>query len=269
MSIKTYQKGSTLKLSANFNVSEFACHGSGCCTTVLIDEQLVKYLQQIRDHFGAAVTITSGYRCPTHNKNIGSSTGSRHAKGQACDIVVSGVAPAEVAKYAESIGILGIGLYETKKDGFFVHVDTRTTKAFWYGQAQASRKTFGGSTATTTTQPTTPTKPTTTKQEEYTLKQFIEDVQRICGAEEDGIAGPETLSKTVTLSTRNNRTHALVEPVQKRLKAMGYDPGDADGIYGSQTASAVQRLQKAINGKRDGIISKGKLTWKALLGMIQ
>ena len=157
MAIKTYQKGSTLKLSANFNVSEFACHGSGCCTTVLIDEQLVKYLQQIRDHFGAAVTITSGYRCPIHNKNIGSSTGSRHAKGQACDIAVSGVAPAEVAKYAESIGILGIGLYETKKDGFFVHVDTRTTKAFWYGQAQASRKTFGGSSATTTTKPTTPT----------------------------------------------------------------------------------------------------------------
>jgi flagellar capping protein FliD len=40
------------------------------------------------------------------------------------------------------MGIKGIGLYETSKDGFFVHVDTRTSKSFWYGQAQASRTTF-------------------------------------------------------------------------------------------------------------------------------
>ena len=50
----------------------------------------------------------------------------------AADIAVRGIAPAEVAKYAEFIGILGIGLYETDVDGYFVHVDTRTTKSFSY-----------------------------------------------------------------------------------------------------------------------------------------
>ena len=146
MAIKTYKKGVSTKLSTNFNSTEFDCHGSGCCSSTQVDETLVTYLQKIRDHFGKPITINSGYRCATHNAAVGGASGSRHAKGQAADIVVSGVKPAEVAKYAESIGILGIGLYETNSDGHFVHVDTRTSKSFWYGQAQASRTTFGGTT---------------------------------------------------------------------------------------------------------------------------
>lgn len=149
MAIKTYAKGSNTKLSANFNSSEFDCHGSGCCSSTLVDDKLVTYLQQIREHFGKPVNISSGYRCATHNKNIGGATNSRHSKGQAADIYISGVAPAEIAKYAESIGVLGIGLYETNSDGFFVHVDTRETKSFWYGQKEASRTTFGGTTVAT------------------------------------------------------------------------------------------------------------------------
>ena len=81
MAIKTYKKTDTSKLSTNFRVSEFACHGNGCCSTVMIDEQLVKFVQKIRDHFGKPVTINSGYRCATHNKNVGGATGSLHAKG--------------------------------------------------------------------------------------------------------------------------------------------------------------------------------------------
>lgn len=151
--IKTYKKTDRTKLSENFRVSEFACHGSGCCSEVLIDEKLVEYLQKIREHFGKPVTINSGYRCETHNRNVGGASGSRHKKGQAADIAVQGVAPAEVAKYAESIGVLGIGLYETAKDGFFVHIDTRTTKSFWYGQGQAYRSTFGGASTDTIVEP--------------------------------------------------------------------------------------------------------------------
>lgn len=149
MAIKSYKKTDTSKLSANFKASEFACHGKGCCSTVKIDEKLVEYIQKIRDHFGKPVTINSGYRCSKHNKSVGGASGSRHTKGQAADIVVKDTAPAEVAKYAESIGILGIGLYETSKDGYFVHIDTRTSKSFWYGKKQAKRSTFGGATATT------------------------------------------------------------------------------------------------------------------------
>lgn len=144
MAIKSYKKGTSTKLSANFNSTEFDCHGSGCCSATLIDEKLVEYLQKVREHFGKPVNVSSAYRCATHNKNVGGATGSYHMKGQAADIYINGVTPAEIAKYAESLGILGIGLYETNADGHFVHVDTRTTKSFWYGQAQAKRTTFGG-----------------------------------------------------------------------------------------------------------------------------
>ena len=143
MAIITNQKGSSEKLSANFRWSEFDCHGTGCCDMTMVDETLVKYLQRIRDHFGARVTVTSGYRCPEHNDAVShASKTSKHMQGMAADIVVEGVKPAQVAAYAESIGILGIGLYETAADGFFVHIDTRDKKSFWYGQSQEKRQSF-------------------------------------------------------------------------------------------------------------------------------
>ena len=152
MGYKTTTKGKAVKLSNNFNSTEMDCHGNGCCSTTLINEKLVEYLQKIREHFGKPITITSGYRCVKHNSSptVGGATGSRHTKGDAADIVVSGVIPAEVAKYAESIGIKGIGLYSN-----FIHIDTRTTKSFWYGHEQAYRSTFGGTLTATITNNTT------------------------------------------------------------------------------------------------------------------
>lgn len=144
MAIKTYDRGSTAKLSENFKVSELLCHGAGCCTQGRVDEKLVEILQNIRSHFGKPVHISSAYRCPAWNKAVGGVERSYHCYGQAADIKVEGVAPAQVAKYAESIGVKGIGLYETDADGHFVHVDTRTKKSFWYGQKQEKRVSFGG-----------------------------------------------------------------------------------------------------------------------------
>lgn len=251
MAIKTYKKGSNTKLSKNFTVSEFSCHGYGCCSTVNIDSDLVNYLQRIRDHFDKPVIINSGYRCAKHNKAVGGATGSYHTKGMAADIAINGVAPAEVAKYAETIGIKGIGLYETNKDGYFVHVDTRTTKSFWYGQGEAPRDTFGG-------------KP----EEGYTQAEFIADVQRACGAAVDGIAGPETLSKTVTLSARTNKRHAAVKPVQMRLRELGYsEVGEPDGEAGPKFTSAVAHYQQENGCVADGVITAKNLTWKKLLGL--
>ena len=252
MAINTYSKNNRSNITKRFKVSEFACHGSGCCSTVKIDDELVAYLQKIRDHFGKPVTITSGYRCSTHNKSVGGVIGSYHTKGRAADIVVEGVAPSAVATYAESIGVKGIGLYETDRDGHFVHIDTRTTKSFWYSQKQAHRKTFGGA----------------PKTENYTLKEFVTDIQKACGASVDGIAGRETLSKTVTLSAKKNHTHAAVKAVQKRLIALGYaGVGDADGVAGAKFTAAVKAFQKKNGCWADGVITAKNKTWKKLLGM--
>lgn len=140
MAIKTYKRTEKRQLSKNFTLDELKCK-CGKCGSVLVDETLVARLQQIRDHFGKAVTVNSGYRCEKHNASpqVGGAKGSLHVKGRAADFRVQGITPQEVAKYAESIGILGIGLYDD-----FVHIDTRTTKSFWKGHQQTKMDTFGG-----------------------------------------------------------------------------------------------------------------------------
>ena len=234
-----FEKGRSDKISKNFQYKEFDCHGQGCCSTTIIDEKLVEYVQQIRDHFGKPVTITSPYRCEVHNRRVGGATKSYHMRGQAADIVVQGVSSREVAKYAESIGILGIGLYETSKDGYFTHIDTRTTKSFWYGQSGQPRTTFGGtpttptpSTPTTSIPTSQPTEPSTyhKSSNKYTVKllylqkgdigrdvQILQELLKIRGY------NIETSGKFDTL------TYNAVIDFQKKTR-MG-----ADGIVGSQT----------------------------------
>lgn len=120
-----YTKGKAVQLSKNFKSTEFDCKCGNCATT-LVDQALVELLQKIRDHFGKALVINSGYRCNAHNKAIGGATNSQHTYGKAADIVVKGVVAADVYKYADSIGTRGLGKYNT-----FTHVDTRSKKARW------------------------------------------------------------------------------------------------------------------------------------------
>ena len=103
----------------------------------------------------------------------------------------------------------------------------------------------------------------------YTLEQFIRDVQRACGAAVDGIAGTETIGKTVTLSESKNSRHAAVKPVQKRLYALGYTiVGEADGIAGPKFTAAVTAFQEDNKCWVDGEITAKNKTWKKLLGVI-
>lgn len=143
--VKTYDKKKDInkQLSKNFKLSEFDCKCSRC-KKVLLDTKLVELLQKIRDHFGASVNVNSGYRCKGHNKEVGGSSSSNHVKGTAADIRVEGVEPREVAKYAESIGIKRIGLYEGDAEGNFVHIGSGSTKKFWLGKGQKKVDTFGG-----------------------------------------------------------------------------------------------------------------------------
>ena len=85
----------------------------------MLGYSLVTKLQALRDVLGRPVTVTSGYRCPTHNRNIGGATQSRYMQGQAADLVVAGVSPAQVTQAAEKVGFGGIGVYASG----FTHVD--------------------------------------------------------------------------------------------------------------------------------------------------
>lgn len=59
--------------------------------TVLIDDNLVDLLDQIREYFGKPVVITSGYRTKSHNAAVGGVSNSQHTLGKAADIQVTGV----------------------------------------------------------------------------------------------------------------------------------------------------------------------------------
>lgn len=128
--VKVYSKSKDggKKLSANFTVKEFACKDG--TDTIFVSPELVNLLQEIRDHFGKAVTINSAYRTHAYNKKIDGATFSRHIYGMAADIKVKGVSPKEVYAYADSLLPYtgGIGLYDT-----FTHIDVRTTKSRWIG----------------------------------------------------------------------------------------------------------------------------------------
>lgn len=135
----TFDKTSNSQITAHFNSAEFICKCKNkSCTTTEINLDLVNILQKIRNHFGAPVTINSAYRCEKHNAAVGGAKSSKHLYGQAADIRVEGVKPKTVAQYAESIGVKGIGLYDS-----FVHVDTRTKKFYWKGSGQDEVSTFG------------------------------------------------------------------------------------------------------------------------------
>ena len=113
-----------------------------------------------------------------------------------------------------------------------------------------------------------PTGTSSTVKETYALKQFVKDVQKSCGAKVDGIAGQETLSKTVTVSAKKNSRHAVVKYIQKRLYALGYTQvGIADGVAGAKFTAAVKVFQKDNDCTSDGIITAKNKTWRELLGM--
>ena len=122
-------------LAPDFKVRELRCRDG--TDTVMVDEVLTVVLQCIREHFGKAVVITSGYRTAAHNAAVGGAKSSQHLLGRAADIRVQGVSVEDVAAYAESLmpGWGGIGRYPVKagRTTGWVHVDTRAEKARWRG----------------------------------------------------------------------------------------------------------------------------------------
>lgn len=128
--VKVYSKtkDGAKQLTKNFKVREFAC--SDGSDVIFVSEGLVAVLQQIRSHFGKAVTVNSGYRTPAKNKTVGGAAYSQHLYGLAADITVQGVSSRTVAAYAETLlpDTGGIGIYDT-----FTHIDVRSAKSRWNG----------------------------------------------------------------------------------------------------------------------------------------
>ena len=113
--------------TAHFKEKEMACRCNECETPEMSTE-LFAVLELVRLRFREPVTITSGYRCPTHNMNVGGARGSRHMKGDAADISVRNVTPKCVEQFLLDTFPNSYGIAAGKG---FTHIDTRPVKARW------------------------------------------------------------------------------------------------------------------------------------------
>lgn len=218
MALISYQRGRSVPVTANFSSGEFDCKGARCrCTVTRIDSRLARKLQMLRRLCGSAVYITSGNRCPTHNRSVGGSSASFHLNttGKAADIVVAGMTPAQVAKLAQQLGFTGIGRYDGTA-GRFVHVDVRPKAYYWHNTSGTDRPVSGHG----GTRQTNPYKRSTVtlrrgsdgdgvRHVQWALNRFgyrcavdgnfgpatlaaVKDLQRDLLLETDGIVGPDT-----------------------------------------------------------------------------
>ena len=275
--VKTYsvKTDGNMKLSTNFVVKEFQCKDG--TDQVLIDLDLVKLLQAIRDKLGATITINSGYRTASHNANVGGSSQSYHLFGRAADIVVTGKTPKEVAACAESVGALGILRYET-----FVHVDTRTEKYFavYTNGVPTAVSTHGGSPSSGATSVISAIQSTlnaryntglvvdglygaNTKKAMIKGLQIEFNKQYNAGLGVDGLWGPKT--KDACPIIYENTSGNIQYIIKAGLYCIaGYKSLTVNNSYDTNTVSAVKDFQKAKNLGVDG--RTGPDTFAALFG---
>lgn len=119
-------------VSKNLKRKEFACK-DGCGLGLGendINPELIEVIQDVRDHFGEPVVISSGLRCQKHNKRVGGAQKSQHMLGTAADLRIAKVSPAQVYEYLDKKypDKYGVGRYNT-----FTHIDVRQNKARWRG----------------------------------------------------------------------------------------------------------------------------------------
>lgn len=125
-----------MSFAPHFAPWELACK-CGCTTPAEVVarlEVLSWHLEKIREQVGPLL-VTSGYRCPEHNAQIGGAPNSEHPHGNAADLVpVSGISGAHLAAVVEgliSTGAIpegGLGTYGNR-----VHYDSRGERARWQG----------------------------------------------------------------------------------------------------------------------------------------
>lgn len=122
------------QLTRNFHSKEFDCK-DGTKVPEEFKNNLIKLavnLQVLRDDFGSALVISSGYRTPKYNKRVGGATLSQHLTASASDLSQNKETPLELYKRIEKLikqGKMhngGLGLYNT-----FVHYDIRQNPTRW------------------------------------------------------------------------------------------------------------------------------------------
>lgn len=80
--------------SAHFKKSEFrcGCRGKYCSGyPATVSSKLLNILEGLRSIYGRPITVTSGLRCTTYNRQVGGISNSAHKTGKAADIYIPGI----------------------------------------------------------------------------------------------------------------------------------------------------------------------------------
>jgi len=109
------------QITAHFTYAEFACR---CCSDVEMDVDFVSRLEAARVIAGTAFKITSGWRCPGHNKRVGGVATSAHLVGKAADISANG----SVERFAIIRALIAAGFVRIGVSKSYIHADTDETK---------------------------------------------------------------------------------------------------------------------------------------------
>lgn len=116
-----------------FRREEFRCKCGKYCNGYPVEPDLgmVRIADAIRERLGVPISVNSGVRCETHNRNVNGAKSSQHLYGMACDLQKpKGIVAARMAEIAEDImgDAGGIGIYS-----WGIHIDNRKTKSRWNG----------------------------------------------------------------------------------------------------------------------------------------
>lgn len=105
----------------SFTQAEMSCK---CCGANAMLPSFMEKLQQLRNDYGKAMPVASGYRCSKHNAAV-SETGltGPHTLGQAVDISIGHQDAYDLLHLALMHGFTGIGVQQ-KGAQRFLHLDT-------------------------------------------------------------------------------------------------------------------------------------------------
>ena len=119
----------------HFNAREFRC-SCGKSHETLLASELVDKLESLYTALNCSkIIVTSGYRCPEHDKAVGGTSSGQHTKGTAADVCCYGqdgqpISSKTVCCKAQDLGFTGIANITSSYQ--YTHLDVRTSGK-WYG----------------------------------------------------------------------------------------------------------------------------------------
>ena len=135
MPVNHYDYNDSTQLSPHFNAREFRC-SCGKSHETLLASELVDKLESLYTALNySKIIVTSGYRCPEHDKAVGGTSSGQHTKGTAADVCCYGqdeqpISSKTVCCKAQDLGFTGIANITSSYQ--YTHLDVRTSGK-WYG----------------------------------------------------------------------------------------------------------------------------------------